>query len=398
MKWQREHIETARVILATAPTLKDGFAAVAKSLGCSRRAVSLQYERGHLGTIEREPPPVAEILEDRNAQARLRGEIAKSEALLKDLTATKEALEAISIATSKPLPRVKRRELKSGLREATAVFMLSDVHAEEPVRVGETPYPNRYDIAIADRSIGRYFAAVEWLIKFHRHAFQIRDVVFSITGDLSSGHIHEELKQNTTNTPLEMMLWWRPRLVAGIDRLLSDSKLETIQIVCSYGNHGRTTYKPYRSLGAVHNYEWALYQWLGLHYAKEKRVRILADASAHQYAHVYDFDLHFHHGDEVQYQGGVGGITIPLNKATSQWDLAAKCHFHHFGHWHQYLDTGRIAVNGSVIGYNAYAMSIKATPEPPQQVFYLLDSKRGKTCKSPVWVRETSDLVGKESE
>jgi hypothetical protein len=33
-------------------------------------------------------------------------------------------------------------------------------------------------------------------------------------------------------------------------------------------------------------------------------------------------------------------------------------------------------------------MSIKATPEPPQQAFYLLDAKRGKTCKSPIWVRE----------
>jgi hypothetical protein len=44
-------------------------------------------------------------------------------------------------------------------------------------------------------------------------------------------------------------------------------------------------------------------------------------------------------------------------------------------------------VNGSVVGYNGYAMAIKATPEPPQQAFYILDSKRGKTCKSPIWVR-----------
>jgi len=187
------------------------------------------------------------------------------------------------------------------------------------------------------------------------------------------------------------MLWWRPRLVSGIDRLLADSKLERILIPCSYGNHGRSTHKPYRSLGAIHNYEWALYQFLALHYADEPRVKILADKSAHQYVHVYDWDLHFHHGDEANYQGGVGGITIPLNKAAAQWDLAAKCHYHHFGHWHQYIDTGRILVNGSVIGYNAYAMAIKATPEPPQQAFYLLDSKRGKTCKSPIWVRDSSD-------
>jgi hypothetical protein len=47
----------------------------------------------------------------------------------------------------------------------------------------------------------------------------------------------------------------------------------------------------------------------------------------------------------------------------------------------------RIQVNGSVIGFNAYAMSIKATPEPPQQFFHLLDSRRGKTAQCPIWVR-----------
>jgi hypothetical protein len=33
-------------------------------------------------------------------------------------------------------------------------------------------------------------------------------------------------------------------------------------------------------------------------------------------------------------------------------------------------------------------MSVKGKPEPPQQLFYLLDSKRGKTAVSPIWVSD----------
>jgi hypothetical protein len=40
------------------------------------------------------------------------------------------------------------------------------------------------------------------------------------------------------------------------------------------------------------------------------------------------------------------------------------------------------------MGYNAYAMSIGADFEEPRQAFYLLDAKRGKTCVSPIWVKE----------
>jgi hypothetical protein len=337
-------------------------------------------------------PEVLAPTEEHRLRVQLRAEREKAESAVKELLTLQGALEAIASATSAPLPRIKRREFGSGLREAAAVAMLSDVHAEENVRLGETPVPNIYNRDIAERSIARFFSGINWKLELYRTKFKIRTAVVWFGGDLMTGHIHPENVENTAGTPIETMLWLRPRLISGIDALLADPELDEILIPCSYGNHGRNTPKPYRALGAVHSYEWALYQFLASHYANEPRVRFLADQSAHQYVHVYDWDLHFHHGDETNYGGGVGGITIPLNKATAQWDLARRCHYHHFGHWHQYQDTGRIVVNGSVIGFNGYAMSIKATPEPPQQAFYLLDSKRGKTCKSPLWVRASKDV------
>jgi hypothetical protein len=338
-----------------------------------------------------ELPKLAPV-EEHRIKVALSAEKERAAALLKDLSTYQTALDTIAAVTASPLPVLKRFELKSGLREATAVAMLSDVHADERVSVGETPFPNKYDMGIADRSVSRFFAGLRWKLDLYRNAFRIPNVVLWLGGDLSTGHIHAENIENTAATPIEMVLWWMPRLIVGIDSLLADPDLENIYIPCSRGNHGRNTIKPYRALGAVHSYEWLLYQLLGAHYAGEKRVRFLADKSAHQYVRVYDKVLHFHHGDETNYQGGVGGITIPLNKASAAWDLARRSDYHHFGHWHQYSPGGRIITNGSVIGFNAYAMSIKATPEPPQQAFYLLDSKRGKTCNSPIWVRASSDM------
>lgn len=318
-----------------------------------------------------------------------RSEASRVRTLERDIHSLHQIFDVLSAATSTPLKPIKRYELSSGLREATAIFGLSDVHAEETVRKGETPVRNEYNLQIAEKSIGRFFEGARWLIDLHRQKFKIRSALCWLGGDLMSGHIHEELKERTSFPPIKTLLWLRPRIMAGIDRLLEDDQLEQILIPCSYGNHGRNTQKSYRGvLGAWHSYEWLLYQWLASMYENEPRVQFLADESAHQYAEIYDFNLHFHHGDETNYNGGVGGITIPLNKATAQWDKARRCDYHHFGHWHTYMDTGQIVVNGSVIGFNGYAMSIKATPEDPQQFFYLLDSKRGKTCKSPIWVRE----------
>src|SRR5262249_50696897 len=149
--------------------------------------------------------------------------------LERDLHDLKEAFNVLATATSVPIPSIVRRELGSGLREATAVAMLSDVHCEQEGRAGETPYPNTYSLDIAERSISRFFAGYRWLIELYRPKFQIRDLILWLGGDLMTGHIHPECIETTKGvTPIETMLWLRPRLMAGIDSLLADNKIERI--------------------------------------------------------------------------------------------------------------------------------------------------------------------------
>jgi hypothetical protein len=44
-------------------------------------------------------------------------------------------------------------------------------------------------------------------------------------------------------------------------------------------------------------------------------------------------------------------------------------------------------VNGSGIGFNAYAQRIGASPEEPMQGFCLLDKKYGLTIKTPIFCK-----------
>jgi hypothetical protein len=106
----------------------------------------------------------------------------------------------------------------------------------------------------------------------------------------------------------------------------------------------------------------------------------------HSYLQVYDTTIRFQHGHAIKYGGGVGGIYIPVNKAIAQWNKARHADLDVFGHFHQQRDGGNFVVNGSLIGYNAFAMSIKADYEQPKQALFLMDKKRGRTCLWPLFL------------
>lgn len=121
------------------------------------------------------------------------------------------------------------------------------------------------------------------------------------------------------------------------------------------------------------------------------RVAFHIDKSDHQYAEVYDFKLHFHHGHDVRYQGGVGGLGIPLLKKLASWDRVRNADYHFIGHHHTQRDFGRAVVNGSLIGYSPYSMHIGADFEKPSQFFALIDSKYGKCMPSSLWVQDPTE-------
>jgi hypothetical protein len=174
-------------------------------------------------------------------------------------------------------------------------------------------------------------------------------------------------------------------LASGISFLLKNSKYD-IKIPCHSGNHARTTKTTFVGSEYGHSLEYFMYKNLEKLFKKESRVKFDIVRGYHSYQEVYDMTIRFHHGHGIRYYGGVGGIFIPAYKAVAQWNKAKHADLDCFAHFHQHKDGGSFISNGSLIGYNPFAIRIKADYEPPRQTFFLIDSKRGKTCVWPIIV------------
>ena len=106
----------------------------------------------------------------------------------------------------------------------------------------------------------------------------------------------------------------------------------------------------------------------------------------HEYVHVYDKVIRFHHGDTIGF-GGINGPYTFLNRKIGEWDKAIRADLSVQGHLHSYIPgSRRWLINGSLIGYSSYAQALGGEAQPPIQAFFLIDKKRGLTVQIPILV------------
>ena len=193
--------------------------------------------------------------------------------------------------------------------------------------------------------------------------------------------------ENTSMLPVEATIFAQNLLASGFEFPLKHTKYEFV-VPCLVGNHSRITRERHISTEWGNSLEYFMYYSLSNHFKNEKRIKFLIPQGYFCFVDIYSFTCRFHHGHSVSYGGGIGGITIPINKAIAQWNKARKADYDFLGHFHQLFDGGNFSVNGSVIGYNAYGLSIKAGYEPPRQSFFLLDKQHGKTVRAPIFLEK----------
>ena len=366
---------------------RERFRAVSGERGRAERDWTAAKREAHLlAEKEGSASPLAKALEARKLAEEvrsLRRHNSALEAALEEATARQEFLDATQDRT----PGIVRRERGSGLREGTAVTLWSDWHVEEPVDPDKVGGLNSYSLDIADESIRGLVRGVCELVEKERHAFQIRDLVIGLIGDLFSGQIHEELVETGELSPVESILWLQKRISGAINAILDETKIERVIVACQPGNHGRTTQKIRISTRAENSYEWMMYHNLAALFAGDPRVEFLVTKSELLYVPIYDLTVRFTHGDAIKYGGGVGGVHIPLRKAIMGWDTARKADLTCLGHFHTHLVHPSYVTNGSLIGYAPFSQRIKADFERPKQAFFVVDSKRGPTAHSAIWVR-----------
>ena len=275
---------------------------------------------------------------------------------------------------------------------ATAVVVLSDWHVEEEVTLGQTAGLNRFDLEVADRRIAELAERIAALVEHERRLVKIDRIVLAVIGDLISGHIHPELMETTALAPLAAARWAGERL-RGIIDLAADMAREVI--VCTQpGNHGRSTDRPRAATGHDHSFEQNLYLMMRAAETR-KNVRWEIAEGYLGYLDIDGFTLRYHHGESIRYAGGVGGITIPANKAIAAWNRSRRADLDVFGHWHQWgWLRGRYVSNGSLVGINAFGIRIKAEAEAPCQSLVIVDhGRREVTEAKPIWCDR--DLRGK---
>ena len=270
--------------------------------------------------------------------------------------------------------------------EATPIIQWSDWHVDEVVKPSTVNGFNEYNPAICEARAKNLFSNTIKLVNTQRTGVNIKRLVLHLGGDIVTAWIHPEGMQTNSMTPQEGVFFAFDLHRAGIQYLLKHGEFEKIYVVCSRGNHGRVTQKMQYANDYSTNSENYMYKMLANEFKNDARVIFQIDDAELAYMNIYDKPLRFFHGWQIRFQGGIGGLTIPLYKALHRWNANVPTYYNFMCDKHTYSSpTPDCTLNGSLIGFNAYALSNGFSFQPPLQSFTLIDSKRGITIKAPIF-------------
>ena len=321
---------------------------------------------------------------------------AQNKELAKQLSEGGEYNEIVksALALGPRQPRIAPRERKSKLREGTPLVLASDWHVEEEVKPEQVAYRNKYNLDISARRMERFFEAFRWGVQQQRDTFKIRDAILWLGGDFITNYLHEDDVENNLLAPLDAIRYWLAETIKGLEFLLKDPEIEQYIIPMNDGNHPRLTEKLRAATRMKHSLEVFAYAQLALYFRNEPRFKFILPTSQFTFLDdVYGKTIRFLHGDVFNYVGGVGGLTIPLLRAMPRWESVKKADLTCMGHWHQRINLSTVMVNGSLIGYNTFAMSKGLNFEAPSQSMRMLDPARWCGADIPLWVSERSDDI-----
>ena len=335
--------------------------------------------------IKGEPYPDYTLQEKLERDKKLRGlsgSLKQQKALYKELLQAYEQLEEnynISLAI-KDLPEIQPIKRKNTKKHEAAIFTTwSDWHVGEGVSLQNTNSLNEYNPQIAKKRIRILMNNTVKVCKKEADHSDIKNLIVFLGGDFINGWIHMENRETNTMTPIEEIKFCTNLLIESISFLLENTDFN-ITLVCTVGNHGRFTKKMRYSNEIQTSFETLLYSNLVEKLSHEKRINFSVAASGVSYLDVLGKKIRYFHGHQVRYTNGVGGLSIPLNKKEAKWDETIKADFNMMGHYHQCsLPNGRTMLNGSLVGYNAFAQNFGFPYEPAQQGLILYHTKYGFT-------------------
>src|SRR5512146_2216273 len=304
-------------------------------------------------------------------------------AAVEEMTRTRGALD-IALGIKEGAPTLRPVQIKEdGKRhQSVACLVCSDWHFEETVEPGTVNGLNEYNLDIARKRIRSIWPNGMKLVTMTRSTTNIDTLVLALLGDHITGYIHDELMEGNGASPTQACLDVYGLIMEGINFLLKEGGFKKLVVVSKWGNHGRTTLKPRVGTAYKNSFEYMVYRLLMLRYANEIKSGKLEWQMSDGYfdlLNIYGWTYRFHHGDNIKYMGGIGGVCVPLLRALAQWNRTQPATVDVLGHWHERQAGQSYVINGSTIGYNAYSIRIKAAFQRPQQSFFLVHPRYGRT-------------------
>ncbi len=337
------------------------------------------------------PKEELNLVEEHRLKRKVRDLEERNKELLDQIASVEDRLEIVKEAMEHRVDPITPRERWSGLREGTPVFLLSDLHLEEEVKPESVGYVNQFNLAIARSRMTRLFEGIRWFTETQRQTFAIKDVCVWLGGDMFTNYLHDDNIESNQLAPPAAFAFAKQLITDGLRYILEDKSIERLVVPCNDGNHGRMT-KELRSASRTDmSLETLMYGMMASEFADDPRVQFEIAQGDHLYTTIHNKIIRWTHGAEVRGGMGIGGITVPLYRAMSRWETVRHADLTVGGHFHTRLSFRDIEMNGSLIGYNAYAQRIGARFEEPAQSAFMIDSKRGKALCTPLWVSDPDE-------
>ncbi|MGV8171733.1 MAG: hypothetical protein ACP5OA_03515, partial [Candidatus Woesearchaeota archaeon] len=263
-------------------------------------------------------------------------------------------------------------------REGIALSMISDSHVDEVINPDRVLGLNKHNPDIAKKRMSDYFFLLLKEINRWRKELVVDELHLMILGDLTSGNIHYALVETNAVPPINAMLYAQTLLVQGIKYLVENGNFKKIRVFCVTGNHPRITAKLMDKTRTGNSLEYYAYRVIedlfkNVLTGYENVEFVIAEGALLHVKTQYGKSYLLSHGDQIKYQGGVGGVMIPAMRWWLQINKTIPSDKTFMGHHHHWIPQSDITINGSMVGYNEYAMGKGFQYQPPIQHLELLD-------------------------
>lgn len=280
---------------------------------------------------------------------------------------------------------------KKGTKVVIPTAFLSDTHWDESVDPGQVNWVNGYDRPIATARLHNFFENIIKVCDNYLTGMEYPGLVLPLGGDLFSGNIHDELKETNEDALCGSMIYWLDPMIAGINLL--KKRFGKLFIPVVVGNHPRMSKKPRAKGGVRDNFDWLFGQLIAREFSNDPDVTVQVSESFDLLYTLFNTRYLLTHGDQFRGGSGISAELSPLfigdaRKKSKQQAVGQPYDIMIMGHRHRlmFMDAPGIIVNGSVKGYDEYALRENFKFEYPKQAFWLTDPEEDVTIRMPIHV------------